>query len=181
MPSFRSLKTSNYLTQDDCDPHLIVTIVGFEENVNVALDGQPPALKTILKFKDAKPLSLNYTNGQRIAAVTGKEMIEDWVGYSITLYRDEEVMMKGEKVGGIRVYVPQKQPPTAPQGEQSAQQSQGFHQPVQRDPIGHQPDPSPTYNPAPPLGAQGTPTGGQPNPNPNYNPNPDMPTGDIPF
>jgi len=46
---------------------------------------------------------MNSTNGQTIAAITGSEDSDGWIGYQIVLYADPNVSFAGQRVGGIRV------------------------------------------------------------------------------
>ena len=59
----------------------------------------------IAYFKDSKikPLVLNATNSKVIRGLTSSPFVEDWKGLVIQLYLDASVMMKGEKVGGVRI------------------------------------------------------------------------------
>lgn len=55
-------------------------------------------------------LGLNTTNAESIAALYGRET-DGWIGKSITLYPDPNVMWAGKKVGGVRVRpIPPQQP-----------------------------------------------------------------------
>lgn len=107
MPNINDLKDSKYLTKEDADPAITVTIAGYDY-VDVSLESQPTKMKYILRFNEVgKPLVLNNTNGQRIAVITGREDFDDWIGVKITLFNDKMVSFGGKAVGGIRVYVPQ--------------------------------------------------------------------------
>ena len=108
MPNISQLKKSKFLTQNDCDPPILVTINGWEEK-NVAQDGADPDERIVLTFdKVEKPLVLNSTNGQIIAAITGTGEIEDWTGTKIVLYREPNISFGGKLVGGIRVRAPKQ-------------------------------------------------------------------------
>ena len=115
MPNVNDLKDSKFLTKEDCEPDvLIVTIVGWD-NVDVSLESGPPKMKYTLNFKEVdKPLVLNNTNGQRIAALTGKDEFDDWIGSKITLFNDRSVSFGGKLTGGIRVLMPQPTAPASP-------------------------------------------------------------------
>ena len=113
MPNVNDLKDSKFLTKEDADPPIILTIAGWRET-DVSMESQPAKLKYVLDFKEVeKPLVLNNTNGQRIALLTGKDDFDDWVGFEVTLFNDKMVEFGGKIVGGIRVHVPQ---PDLPQG-----------------------------------------------------------------
>lgn len=109
MPTVEDLKSSNYLTKEDVEPPIKVTIESYEE-VNMAFQGQPPEMKWTLKFKGIdKPLALNLTNGQRIELITGSGDFDEWIGREITLYNDKTIAFGKKITGGIRVWVPQPQ------------------------------------------------------------------------
>ena len=111
------LKTSKFLTKHDVEPAILVTIER-DELVNVALETQAPEEKYVLYFKELeKPLVLNMTNGQLIAAIIGSENSGDWAGKQVVLYNDKTVMYAGKLTGGIRVRAvqqPVQQAATAP-------------------------------------------------------------------
>lgn len=110
MPNVNDLKDSKFLTKEDCEPAVKVTITGWAEE-DVSMETQPTKMKYVLHFKElAKPLVLNNTNGQRIALLTGKDDFDDWTGHQITLFNDPTVEFGGKLVGGIRVWVPQQAP-----------------------------------------------------------------------
>jgi hypothetical protein len=106
MPNVDDLKESRFLKQSEVDPPVLVKITNYKE-VNVAKEGADPELRWCLTF-DAleKPMTLNSTNGQIIAAIVGSGEFEDWVGKQIVLYRDPNVSFAGKLVGGIRCRAP---------------------------------------------------------------------------
>lgn len=109
MPNVNDLKNSQFLTKEDVEPPVKVTIKGYKEQ-NVEMEGEPERKKWTLFFHELeKPLVLNMTNGQRIEVITGSAEFDDWVGKKITLYNDKSVSFGGKLTGGIRVYVA---PPT---------------------------------------------------------------------
>lgn len=60
----------------------------------------------IAYFTDAKikPLVLNATNSKQIQKFAGgSPFVENWKGIVIELFADNSVMMKGQKVGGVRI------------------------------------------------------------------------------
>jgi hypothetical protein len=106
MPNISQLKKSNFLTQNDCDPPIKVTISGWAEK-NVAQAGAEPDERIVLLFNEVeKPLVLNSTNGNIIAAITGTGEIENWNGTVVVLYKDPTIQYGGKLVGGIRVRAP---------------------------------------------------------------------------
>lgn len=111
-PNVDDLKQSRYLAQKDVDPPVLVTIQGYEE-INLAKDGAEPQMRWILRFKELdKPMTLNTTNGQIIAAIIGSGEFDDWMGHKIVLYRDPNISFGGELVGGIRCRASRKAGPT---------------------------------------------------------------------
>ena len=103
MPSVSDLKESKYLTQNDVEPAVDVTISGYDQ-VNMAKQGAPAEMKWVLSFTELpKPLTLNSTNGGLIEAITGSGEFDDWVGKRIQLYRDPLISFGGKVTGGIRV------------------------------------------------------------------------------
>ena len=100
------LKQSSFLTQSDVDKPVLVTIDHFEK-VNVAKEGAEAEYRWTVHFKELeKPLVLNTTNGNIIAAITGSENSDGWIGKRIVLFRDRNIMFGGKMVGGIRVRAP---------------------------------------------------------------------------
>lgn len=104
------LKQSKFLTRGDVGRGLLVTIREvFQENV--AKEGAPEELKWCIQFEEhEKPMVLNSTNGQIIAAITKSEDTDGWPGHKIVLYDDPNVSFGGKLVGGIRVRAPRNQP-----------------------------------------------------------------------
>jgi len=104
------LKDSKFLTQNDVDPPVLVTIVSAKQ-YDMSLDREEPRMRWTLSFKELpKPFTLNITNGQVIAAMVGSGKSDDWIGHKIVLYRDPSVMYSGKMVGGIRCRPPKNQP-----------------------------------------------------------------------
>ena len=111
MPNVNDLKESKFLTKNDVDPPVRVTITNWK-HVDVSLEKEPEKMKYVLNFKELpKPLVLNNTNGKRIQKITGEGDFDKWIGAQIVLFNDETVEFAGELVGGIRVQVPQPQVP----------------------------------------------------------------------
>ncbi len=97
------LKQSRFLTKEDCDPPVTVTVAGVEKT-NVAPAGEKTDEKyTMLFQEDLKPMVLNSTNGSLIARFLGSDDSDDWIGKQIVLYHDPSVTFAGKLVGGIRV------------------------------------------------------------------------------
>lgn len=108
------LKKSKFLTRHDVERSVLVTI-DHDEEVNVAKEGAEPEMRYALFFKELeKPLILNSTNGQIIAAITGSSDSPEWIGQKVVLYDDPNVSFGGKLVGGIRVRAPKNQTKSAP-------------------------------------------------------------------
>jgi hypothetical protein len=117
------LKKSKFLTQKDVTPPVVVTI-DHEEEVNVAVEGAEKDFKWSLWFKELeKPLILNSTNGQIIAAITGSEYSNDWIGHKIVLYNDPNIFYGGKRTGGIRVRAVESETIQHPETKQSNPES----------------------------------------------------------
>lgn len=89
-----------------------------------------------------KPLVMNSTNGQIIAALLGSEESDDWIGQSVQLYTDPSITYNGKLVGGIRVREAGTQPP--PQVRRAVQKPQ---QPLRNPPQQQAAAPEPEGNP----------------------------------
>jgi hypothetical protein len=114
MPNINDLKKSKFLTKIDVEPAILCTIRGYD-SVNVAQEGAPPDEKWALHFNELdKPLVLNSTNGQIIAAFTGSEDFDGWIGKQVVLYFDPNVSFGGKLTGGIRCRAPKIKAAAAP-------------------------------------------------------------------
>lgn len=114
MPNLNDLKQSKYLTKEDVGRGVLATIQAYQQ-VNVALDGQPPEMKWALTFlEDLKPLVLNQVNGETIAEIAKSEEFDDWAGTKIVLYNDPTVKFGIKTIGGIRVRAPKGQATVPP-------------------------------------------------------------------
>lgn len=109
--NINELKKSKYLKKEDCGNGIVVTIRQCMME-NVAKQGEPEEEKAVLYFVELeKPIVVNSTNAQLIAAITGSEETDDWNGHKIVLYSDPNVTnMQGKVVGGIRVRAPKQAP-----------------------------------------------------------------------
>lgn len=120
MATVDDLKQSRFLSKKDVASPILVTIKGYEQ-MNVARDRDEPDMRYVLYFReDYKPMTLNITNGQLIAAITGSRELDDWIGHKIVLFFDPNVSFGSELVGGIRCRAPRTQP--APSAEDVAAQ-----------------------------------------------------------
>ena len=113
MPHISQLGSSKFISQADCMKPLLLTIKGCHQD-EVGQDDGDKEEKWCLDFEEIKKsLVLNQTNGELLGEVTGKETIEEMVGYKVVLYVDPNVKFGKKKVGGVRVRAP-KQPPNQP-------------------------------------------------------------------
>ena len=102
------LKKSKFLTQRDVNQPMLVIIESYEE-VDVAREGAEPEMRWALNFQGIdKPMILNSTNGQIIAAIAGSDDSDDWIGKEVVVYQDPNIFFGGKRVGGIRVRAPKK-------------------------------------------------------------------------
>ena len=105
---------SKWLGKSDLiDGPILVTIesVGFED---VQVDSGTES-KTVMYFREAniKPLIVNVTNWDRIETAYGAES-DEWIGKTIEVYHDPNVMFGRDKKGGTRVRIPNGKPAAAP-------------------------------------------------------------------
>lgn len=109
MPNINDLKQSKYLTKADVIPPVLVTIRSYEQ-VNVAKEGVDAEMRWALHFDEAdKPMVVNSTNGQIIAAITKSEDFDGWIGHKIVLFNDPNISYQGRLTGGIRCRAPRNQ------------------------------------------------------------------------
>ena len=99
----KELKNSRFLTKEDCEPPITLTIKDCVQD-NVAPADQAAEMRWTVVFSDhEKPWVLNSTNGQLLAKYFDSPESDDWIGRKITLYHDPGVFFAGKPVGGIRV------------------------------------------------------------------------------
>jgi hypothetical protein len=109
--NINQLKESKFLKKEDVGAGALMTITGLTQD-NVAKEGADQELKWCLHFHETdKPLVLNSTNAQLIAAITKQEDTDNWIGHKIVLYVDPAVSFGGKIIGGIRVRAPRNQAP----------------------------------------------------------------------
>ena len=107
--NINQLKESKFLKKEDCGKGILVTIKGVTQE-NIAKEGVEPEYKWVLHFDETeKPMVLNSTNGQLIAAILKSDESDDWTGHKIVLYHDPNVSFGGKLIGGIRVRAPRGQ------------------------------------------------------------------------
>ena len=127
---YRSVAKSNHLGVADLEDlvekgnPLIFTIKEVRKELNVSVAGRKGDHNIAYFVENIKPLCLNMTNAKRIRSfVKGNSpWLEDWKNITIEFYIDENVTMKGEKTGGVRIRTKQPQPkktgkkPMSPKG-----------------------------------------------------------------
>lgn len=106
MPTIHERKSGRFLTKELVGKGMLLTITGWHED-NVAPSGQPVEMKDCLDFKEVeKPLVLNNTKYDAVAAICGTEEMDEWSGHKIVCYADPTIQMGGKQVGGIGVRAP---------------------------------------------------------------------------
>lgn len=105
------VKVSKYMDKKDIGQGIALTVDHWELE-DLAKDGQPEKMKTILYFKGVeKGFVLNVTNAGLAEEATGATTRDELVGKVLQLWFDPSIMFGQERTGGIRVYV---QPAAAP-------------------------------------------------------------------
>jgi hypothetical protein len=92
-----------YLCKEDVLQPLTATI----SNVNHQEigSGDETEVKVVMEFNgDTKPMVLNGTNWDTLETAFGEDS-DAWIGKTVTLYNDPNVMYGGKKTGGVRVRV----------------------------------------------------------------------------
>ncbi len=133
-PNVDDLKQSRFLSKKDVAKPILLTIKSYEQ-MNVARERDEPDMRYVLHFQEAvKPMTLNITNGQLIAAIIGSKELDDWVGHKIVLFFDPTVSFGVELVGGIRCRAPRNQPAQDTSAEGTAAQAviDDIHEPAEQ-------------------------------------------------
>ena len=81
------------------------TIQGVSKTTFGAKDGRPAEDVLQLELDDDRQFSLNKTNTKILIAAHGGKT-DGWIGKSVILYVDPNVMFGGRLVGGVRVQIP---------------------------------------------------------------------------
>lgn len=125
MATRNDIKDSKYLTKEDCEPAIKVTVLRCDEE-DVSMTNEPAKLKYVLYFKEReKGLILNLTNWDRIEAIAKEPNSDNWGGTILTLFNDPTVDFGGKLVGGVRVWVAQVVPDGIDQAQSPAKPPQG--------------------------------------------------------
>ena len=81
------------------------TIQGVSKTTFGAKDGRPAEDVLQLELDDDRQFSLNKTNTKILIGAHGGKT-DGWIGKSVILYVDPNVMFRGGLVGGVRVQIP---------------------------------------------------------------------------
>ena len=81
------------------------TIQGISKTTFGAKDGRPAEDVLQLELDDDRQFSLNKTNTKILIGAHGGKT-DGWIGKSVILYVDPNVMFGGRLVGGVRVQIP---------------------------------------------------------------------------
>uniref|UniRef100_A0A6H2A4G5 Uncharacterized protein n=1 Tax=viral metagenome TaxID=1070528 RepID=A0A6H2A4G5_9ZZZZ len=99
-------KQSKYMKKEDFATPTLATIASYAQS-NVAMQGQKPDYRCVMEFQELdKPVVMNTTKLDIIAAITGSDEIDDWIGTKIVLFHDPDIKFGTKKVGGIGVRAP---------------------------------------------------------------------------
>jgi hypothetical protein len=107
---FRKVLKSDHLGCADLEDmleagqSLIFTIKEVRQQYGVSVAGKKGDHNIAYFVEPIKPLVLNATNAKVIKGFAGgSPFVEDWNNIRVELYIDENVKMKGEVVGGVRI------------------------------------------------------------------------------
>lgn len=111
------IRSSRFLTKEDCGQGLVLTIDYVEEGANIGTNDEPEN-GFVLHFMepDTKGMVLKPVNANSIADILGGITETDqWNGQQVMLFCDMSVSFGGKRMGGIRVRpAPAYQEPAAP-------------------------------------------------------------------
>lgn len=83
---------------------LVFTIKEVKQEINVSVAGKKGNFNIAYFVEKIKPLVLNSTNCKQVKAFCNNSpFVEDWKNVLVELYIDDNVKMKGETVGGVRI------------------------------------------------------------------------------
>lgn len=107
---YRKVMKSDHLGTPDLEEMiedgkpLIFTINQVRQEVGARVAGKKiDANIAYFKNPNTKPLVLNATNAKVLKKFANSPFVEDWSGLTIELFIDQNVKMKGEVVGGVRI------------------------------------------------------------------------------
>lgn len=106
---------SKYFKKEDVEAAPIVGIVQGFRKENLAMDGQPPQYKWLLEFTNLdKAMVLGPTTIEQLKEALGADTQAECIGQRVELFCDPSVMMRGKKVGGVRLRAPTARPARRP-------------------------------------------------------------------
>lgn len=109
MPNINEMMPSKYLKKEDVGIGVLWQIRGVEQQ-DISMEDSAEELRWVVIFEEnTKPLIMNKTNLRAIAAITGSENTDGWVGKQVVLYNDPTIQFRGEVIGGIRIRAPKTQ------------------------------------------------------------------------
>ena len=83
---------------------LVFTITHVKQEIGVSVAGKKGNFNIAYFKEPIKPLVLNATNCKVMKTLcNGSPFVEDWVNVPVELFIDNNVKMKGEIVGGVRI------------------------------------------------------------------------------
>lgn len=107
---YRKVFKSDHLGVADLEEYieekrpLTFTIKEVRQEINVAVAGRRGNHNIAYFYENVKPLVLNSTNSKIVKSFNkNSPFVEDWKDTKVKLYIDENVKMKGEIVGGVRI------------------------------------------------------------------------------
>ena len=103
---------SKYLTKNDVEDGIILTIKGFQYE---DIEGDNGAEQKLIMYfqEDYPPMVVNRTNAQLLAIVTGAKASGEVIGKEIVVYNDPSISFGGKVTGGIRIKKVQAAPKRA--------------------------------------------------------------------
>jgi hypothetical protein len=95
---------SKYFKKEDLEFAPIVGVISGFSKENLALEGQPVQWKWLMHFSNQdKSMVMGVTVIDQLKEALQAETQADCIGQRIEMYCDPNVMMKGKKVGGVRL------------------------------------------------------------------------------
>jgi len=117
---FRKVFKSDHLGVSDLEEliekgsKLIFTIKEVRQEFNTMVAGRKINANIAYFVEPIKPLVLNSTNSKIVKSFNQSPFLEDWSNTIVQLFIDENVKMKGEVVGGVRINPIQPKPKKKP-------------------------------------------------------------------
>ena len=101
--NWREYFKNTHLSYYDLSGDTIVTIKEMSYDEITGPGGRKDNCLVMHFAHDMLPMIVNTTNAKMVSDLTKTNKPIEWIGKSITLYPNENVKMKGETVGGIRI------------------------------------------------------------------------------